>query len=81
MAVYADSDNFHDYVYVSLVICAVFGPLGYVSALGGIAAVAQNLDTSFKYDGERFDQGERVDSTDIVLMDRDPQAAHDPPAR
>ena len=62
-------------------ICAVLGSSGYVFALGGIAAVAQTLDVSFKYDGERPNLGERLDSIDVVLMDRDPQAAHDPPVR
>ena len=63
-----------------MTVCAVFAPFGYVSTLGGVAAVAQSLDASTKHDGKMLGQGERLGSVDIVLMDRDPQAAHDPPA-
>ena len=77
---YPDSDHYSSFIYPSLVICAVLAPLAYVSVLAGVVYVAKNADSLFKNDGERFGQGERLDSIDLVLMDRDPRAAHDLPS-
>ena len=63
-----------------VVTCAIVVPLASLLAQYGVVDVAVKADASLNQASGRFDQGERLDSIDVVLMDRDPTMVHEAPS-
>lgn len=80
LPVYPNTTNYPTHINPLVVTCAVVVPLDSLLAQYGVVDVAVKADASLNQGLERFDQGERLDSIDVVLMDRDPTMAHEAPA-
>ncbi len=74
---YPNSDDDHTYMIILRGICEYLGPLGVYLPLYGVVDVAAKADASINR--AQIPHEGREGSIDIVLVDRDPRAAHDMP--